>query len=117
MLNGCGDFDAIYAAYLPTADRDAAMTVGTGLDDAILAHRLRTGERLRTVCAPDERLLTPLDDMSDVMKLNEIAHNDTNNSHALEATPGIEIHENRHSISRLASICHFITRVQRPTSR
>ena len=32
----------IYAAYLPTADRDAAMTVGTGLDDAILAHRLRT---------------------------------------------------------------------------
>ena len=81
---------AIYAAYLPTADRDAAMTVGTGLDDAILAHRLRTGESLRTVCAPDERHLTPLDDMSDVMKLNEIAHNDTNNSHALEATPGIE---------------------------
>ena len=66
------------------------MTVGTGLDDAILAHRLRTGERLRTVCAPDERHLTPLDDMNDHIKLNEIAHNDTNNSHTFEATPGIE---------------------------
>ena len=35
----------------------------------------------------------------------------------MEATPGIEIHENRHSQSRSASISHFITRVQRPTSR
>ena len=31
--------------------------------------------------------------------------------------PGIEIHENRHTQSRPASISHFVTRVQRPTSR
>jgi hypothetical protein len=34
-----------------------------------------------------------------------------------EATPGIEIHENRHPQSRSASISHFITRVQRSSSR
>jgi hypothetical protein len=33
----------------------------------------------------------------------------------IEATPGIEIHENRHPQSKLASISHFITRVRRPT--
>jgi hypothetical protein len=34
-----------------------------------------------------------------------------------EATPGIEIHEDRHPQSCLASISHFVTRVQRPPSR
>ena len=35
----------------------------------------------------------------------------------IEATPGIEIHENCHPQSCSASISHLITRVQRPTSR
>jgi hypothetical protein len=35
----------------------------------------------------------------------------------LEATPGIEIHEVRHSISRLASNSQSITQLQRPASR
>jgi hypothetical protein len=34
-----------------------------------------------------------------------------------EATPGIEIHENRHPQSCLASKSQSITRVQRPQSR
>jgi hypothetical protein len=33
----------------------------------------------------------------------------------MEATPGIEIHENRHPKSRLASNSHFITQLQLPT--
>ena len=43
------------------------------------------------------------------IELNATAQRET-----LEATPGIEIRENRHPQSHLASDSHFITRVQRP---
>ena len=47
----------------------------------------------------------------------KVVTNECTNQELIEATSGIEIHENRHSIFRLASFSRFVTRVQRPQSR
>ena len=47
----------------------------------------------------------------------KVVTNECTNQELIEATSGIEIHENRRPQSRLGSISHFITRVQRSTSR
>lgn len=78
---------SVYAHYLPSADRDASSVVGSVLDDAIRASRLRPK---RPECVPNERNGTHDDDTGQTTKPNKHNENDTTRTSALEATPGIE---------------------------
>ena len=78
---------SIYAHALPMADRNAAYTVGTALDDAINAYQKRTA---RTKSAPKLADDAAHDDTSATTKPNNHKQNDSITTDPFEATPGIE---------------------------
>jgi hypothetical protein len=103
-----------YSPYLESADALSADAIGKTFD---------TNMRLAELDTSRYKLDTELQKTPEtkgdetVRNATVIELNATTQRETLEATPGIEIHENSHPQSRQSLNSHFITRVQRPTSR
>ena len=80
----------VYAAFLPRADRDAATTGGSLLDELMTKSKTRTERAPRAERAPKNRHSTTPNDTRQLIKLNEI-NDATNSAHShLVGRQGIE---------------------------